>query len=233
MKCVLLMFLVASNATAAENAFDPHWSVGDAWEVEYSFEVEAIRADADDDQPAPFMDSQTFTYEVRSADGSSAVILVEPVPNGGMTMFEGPRYELHFGSSGRNERHLASIGLLKADGNSRRATWDNPLSGNSWMMRESEWTGPVILDFPLLPADGIDAVTAIQPQQSSPRAFKQATVFSGGWSTTMFVSTNPVSDCTDSVTFSWKAGKKWWSSAVIRSGDKVRGFGRLVESPSK
>jgi len=211
------------------SAFDPEWSAGDTWQVEFSYGVDRVEADLH--PPGSSLVERVYRYTVLPGsvdeafpDVSLTRILIEPELDDGdwILTFDADRIA------------LLRVERLHRSGN--RSTRENPFVAppqlaNSWMHGLHEFGLTMIHDFPRLLGED-DPTTDLAPARTGTAAFDQELqiVHPGGVPRlrAVFTRADPGSGLEHRTTVCWDRGRKWWSSARVELGGVARVTGALV-----
>ena len=209
--------LFSCTTLAVNPQYDPHWSVGDTWQVRYVFNDVAHRSKPATREVISAVVDYTYTVFEQSGQGSQNVtkiraesaeredwVLVFDTAN--LTLLE--IYEIMEGIESPR-RHSASC---KSD--AHMADLDEYLSG-------------VILDFPKLPDNSVDETRIIRPGGDQEN-YSQACDFEKDKVTVVLSRPGADPQHPHKTTIVWEPGAKWWKTAKIELGSTVIASGELI-----
>jgi len=207
---LLAAILLPSNGALALNAtYNPHWKIGDHWNVRVTFPVSLKRAGP----PGAPLPSQNVDYayavirQITISGKPGWMVSVTP---------QTPGYNSWILDYDANSLALVRVqqGLLIGS----VIVTPNPFGTDAWMPKLSQFDNQIVHDTVRLPdANHNQTRTLTAPQTSTPD-FTQSVTFLAHAVTTTLSRTDPLTAKPHKTVIVWTPGKKWWTSATTTLG---------------
>jgi hypothetical protein len=213
---IVSAILLAAGAIQAQNpTYDPHWFVGQNFQVRFDFQLTVNPKVPDGTAEEP--ESETYTYTVTSTGSNVATISVVP------TDPQWPQWLLTFDTSALA---LLKVEQVNASGNS---DYSNPFGADAWLTKLGEFTFTLIHDYGRIPANGMNELRTISTTGSSTPPFTQQVTFDPSSVTAVLSRTDAKTGQVQQATIRWVSSRPvWWTSAEIRLGSTVQVTGTLL-----
>jgi hypothetical protein len=219
-RTVFALLLAGGILRAANPSFDPHWFVGQSFQVRYDFQLGLDPKTTAGPQQVP--GSATYTYTVASlgVEAGHNVAKISVVPNDAGWS----QWLLTFDTT--------AVALLKVEevipsGNS---VYTNPFGADAWLTKLGEFRFSLIQDFPRIPDNLVNESRVISAAGSSTPPFTQQITFVGSSSVTALLSrTDAKTGLLQQATIRWESSRPWWwTSAEVLLGSTSKVSGTLL-----
>ncbi len=219
LRTVFALLLASAFLRAANPAYDPHWFVGQTFQVRFDFQLGIDPKTTAG--PQSVAESATYTYTVTfigpEGGHNVAKISMAPVEEGWS------EWLLTFDTN--------AVALLKVEQviPSGTSVYPNPFGTDAWLTKLGEFRFSVLQDFPRIPDLSLNESRSISAGGSSTPAFTQQITFAPSNVTAVLSRTDAKTSLTQQATIRWDTSRTvWWTSAEVRLGSNVKVTGTLL-----